>query len=61
MRPADYQPSEYDQARQERADDFRRFNDNEARMEREHYATEAEEADRLERVARYERILNGGK
>lgn len=45
-------PSEWQEARQERIDDFHRFNDNEAVMERQHYAGIDAETERKARLAK---------
>lgn len=45
--------SEFDEARQERADDFRRFNQNEAAIEREGQERMNAEEARLARLAKF--------
>ena len=45
--------NEWQEARDERAADFRRFNDNEAAMEREHYARLDADAERKARLAKF--------
>lgn len=50
-----YRPSEFDEARQERADDFRRFNANEAAIENAEAARKARLAANAEKIAKIER------